>query len=91
MVHGRINQGPQAFGSVAGRRFSLVDEDRERESVNQEWAMNGFTRIIRCQKGANAIEYALIASLIAVAAITGMQRLGTGLNSMFNNVSSSLG
>jgi len=53
--------------------------------------MNRFMRIFRCQRGANAIEYALIATLIAVAAIAGMQRLGTGINSMFNNVSSSLG
>ena len=53
--------------------------------------MNRFTRVFRCQKGANAIEYALIASLIAVAAVVGMQRLGTSINSMFGNVSSSLG
>ena len=31
--------------------------------------MNALMRIIRCQKGANAIEYALVASLIAIAAM----------------------
>ena len=46
--------------------------------------------VLRCERGANAIEYALVASLIAVAAIAGMQKLGNGVNSMFNNVSSKL-
>jgi pilus assembly protein Flp/PilA len=53
--------------------------------------MDRFIKIIRCQKGANAIEYALVASLISIAAVAGMQRLGTGINSMFTNVSSNLG
>ncbi len=50
--------------------------------------MNALMRIIRCQKGANAIEYALVASLIAIAAIVAMGNLGTKIDTMFNNVSS---
>jgi pilus assembly protein Flp/PilA len=42
------------------------------------------------KKGATAIEYGLIAALIAIAAITAMSTLGTKLNSTFTNVSSSL-
>jgi pilus assembly protein Flp/PilA len=42
------------------------------------------------KKGATAIEYGLIAALIAIAAITAMTSLGTKLNSTFTNVSSSL-
>jgi pilus assembly protein Flp/PilA len=38
------------------------------------------------KKGATAIEYGLIAALIAVAAITAMQGLGTSLKTTFNNV-----
>jgi Flp pilus assembly protein, pilin Flp len=53
--------------------------------------MGWFARIIRCKKGANAIEYALVASLISIAAVAGMMRLGTGITSMFTNVSSNLG
>jgi pilus assembly protein Flp/PilA len=49
--------------------------------------MTGLMRIIRCEKGANAIEYALVASLIAIAAVVGMQRLAGSIDSMFNNVS----
>ena len=41
--------------------------------------------------GATAIEYGLIAALIAVAAITAMTSIGTKLSTTFNNVSSNLG
>jgi pilus assembly protein Flp/PilA len=47
-------------------------------------------RIIRCEKGANAIEYALVASLIAIAAVAAMQNVGRGVDSMLNNVASKL-
>lgn len=53
--------------------------------------MRRLTDILRCQKGANAIEYALVASLIAVAAIAGMNNLGNKINVMYGNVSNKLG
>ena len=40
--------------------------------------------------GATAIEYGLIAALIAVAAIAAMQGLGGSLQSTFNSTSSSM-
>jgi pilus assembly protein Flp/PilA len=49
-----------------------------------------FIKLIRNSEGATAIEYGLIAALIAVAAIGAMQGIGTKLNSTFNNVSSKL-
>ena len=52
--------------------------------------MAKFLKLIKNDKGATAIEYGLIAALIAVAAIGAMQGIGNKLNSMFNNVSSSL-
>lgn len=48
-------------------------------------------QLIRNEKGATAIEYALIASLISVAAITAFQGLGNKLGTTYNNVSSKLG
>ena len=42
------------------------------------------------RNGATAIEYGLIAALIAVAAITAMQGLGTKLKTTFNNASSNM-
>jgi pilus assembly protein Flp/PilA len=48
-------------------------------------------KIIRDTKGATAIEYGLIAALIAVAAIGAMTGLGSSLNKTFSNVSTSMG
>jgi pilus assembly protein Flp/PilA len=42
------------------------------------------------QSGATAIEYALIASLIAVALVTILNSLGTRLSQEFSEVSSAL-
>ena len=42
------------------------------------------------QSGATAIEYGLIAALIAVAAIAAMQGLGDSLKTTFNGTSSSM-
>ena len=52
--------------------------------------MATFLRLIKNEKGATAIEYGLIAALIAVAAIAAMQGVGNKLNTTFNNVSNSL-
>ena len=42
------------------------------------------------QSGATAIEYGLIAALIAVAAITAFQLIGTNLSGIFNSVATQL-
>ena len=47
-------------------------------------------RILRCEKGANAIEYALVASLISIAALAAFQALGIAIDSMYGNVSNEL-
>jgi pilus assembly protein Flp/PilA len=47
-------------------------------------------KLIKSSKGATAIEYGLIAALIAVAAIAAMQGIGTSLKTTFNNVSSAM-
>jgi pilus assembly protein Flp/PilA len=44
-------------------------------------------KLIRNEKGATAIEYGLIAALVAIAAIVGMTALGSKLNSQFTYVS----
>lgn len=49
-----------------------------------------FLKMIRDTKGATAIEYGLIAALIAVAAIAALQSVGTKLGTTFNNVSAKL-
>jgi pilus assembly protein Flp/PilA len=52
--------------------------------------MQFIRKLIKDKKGATAIEYGLIAALIAVAAITAMQGLGTSLNTTFTNVSTAM-
>jgi pilus assembly protein Flp/PilA len=42
--------------------------------------------ILRCEKGANAIEYALVASLIAIAAVGAFHNMANKIDAMYNNV-----
>ena len=53
--------------------------------------MSMFRKLFKNEKGATAIEYGLIAALIAVAAIGAMQGIGNSLNNTFKNVSNHLG
>ena len=48
--------------------------------------MTFFNKLARDEAGATAIEYGLIAALIAVAAITAMGALGNQLSTTFNKV-----
>lgn len=52
--------------------------------------MKFFRKLRRDEEGATAIEYGLIAALIAVAAITAMNSLGGELSSTFNKVSTTM-
>jgi len=52
--------------------------------------MAKFLKLFKNEKGATAIEYGLIAALIAVAAIAAMSNIGTSLKTTFSTVSSSL-
>ena len=47
-------------------------------------------RLSRDAKGATAIEYGLIAALVAVAAISAFQLVGTNLSSTFRRIATSL-
>jgi pilus assembly protein Flp/PilA len=48
------------------------------------------TNLIRDESGVTAIEYALIAALIAVAAIAAFTAVGTNLSNTFSKVASCL-
>jgi pilus assembly protein Flp/PilA len=49
-----------------------------------------FTQLIRDESGATAIEYGLIAALVAVAIIVALTALGTSLNGLFDGISTTL-
>ena len=52
--------------------------------------MQFIRKLARRSDGATAIEYGLIAALIAVAAITAMQGMGNQLQTTFNSSSSGM-
>lgn len=52
--------------------------------------MKMITKMFKNEDGATAIEYGLIAALIAVAAIAGMTALGGRIGGSFNNVAGNL-
>jgi pilus assembly protein Flp/PilA len=59
--------------------------------VNELFDRNSLlSNLLRDEAGATAIEYGLIAALIAVAAIAAMSLVGTSLTSLFDTVASDL-
>ena len=51
---------------------------------------NLFVRFVKNESGATAIEYGLIAALIAVVIITGVTAVGTNLSGTFATLSTNL-
>ena len=49
-----------------------------------------FSRFVKDQSGATAIEYGLIAGLISVVILATLQTLGTKINTKFTNISNAL-
>jgi pilus assembly protein Flp/PilA len=49
-----------------------------------------FVKFVKNESGATAIEYGLIAALIAVVIIGGIASVGTSLSSTFNGISTTL-
>ena len=52
--------------------------------------LTALARLLNSDDGATAIEYGLIAALIAVAAIAAFQLVGTNLSSTFHNIATQL-
>ncbi|HET9145609.1 MAG TPA: Flp family type IVb pilin [Sphingomicrobium sp.] len=52
--------------------------------------MSKFLKLIKNEEGATAIEYGLIAALIAVACIGALSSVGTNLSAKFNTVATNL-
>jgi pilus assembly protein Flp/PilA len=66
-------------------------EARNDCSLTKEMIMSKFvTRFLKDESGATAIEYGLIAALIAVVLVTAMGALGTQLGSTFSKISGQL-
>lgn len=74
-------------------KYSLLTARRSASGQSDDdrvWNMKRFLKILEDSKGATAIEYGLIAALIAVAAISSMSFVGQELEIMFSDVATQL-
>jgi pilus assembly protein Flp/PilA len=62
----------------------------ERDFLLEIKMLSIFRRIMKNEQGATAIEYTLIASLIAVAAITAMSTVGGKVTNVLTNVGNAM-
>ena len=70
---------------------ALLTDDAEGAVNFPEVYMGGlFSRFLRDESGATAIEYGLIAAGIAVVIIAAVQLVGTNLNGTFTSVASAV-
>jgi pilus assembly protein Flp/PilA len=52
--------------------------------------MNKLKKFLKVEDGATAIEYALIAGLIAVVIVTALTTIGTNANTTFSNIAGNI-
>jgi len=76
--------------SQDGPRFEKKPSNERHNRAKGTTMTNLISRFFKDESGATAIEYGLIAALIALAIITGASTLGNKLNSQFTNISNSL-
>jgi len=60
------------------------------EALTRGWGMCGLKKLLTNEKGASAIEYALVATLISIAAIAAFNNLGNKIDTMYNNVGNAM-
>ena len=74
---------------VCATQSSQYEADAQ-NNVIMEPPMKSIFRFAQDESGATAIEYGLIAALIAVVIITAVTAVGTNLSKTFQNVSTNL-
>ncbi|WP_437123469.1 Flp family type IVb pilin [Limimonas halophila] len=74
------------------RRESVTTARIEHTSATQggNAMFTTIKNLLRDESGVTAIEYGLIAALVAVAAVGAMETLGTGISDIFGTVESNL-
>ena len=73
-----------------GRLSPPWDHGRNSEQGNGNMRTKGTANLLRDERAATAIEYALIAALIALACIIAFQSLGLSLEGIFNRIDDAL-
>jgi pilus assembly protein Flp/PilA len=62
--------------------------ERDEQSIKKGPPMHMLRRFLQCERGATAIEYAIIAGGIAIAIVAAVNSVGTPLNTTFTSVAS---
>jgi pilus assembly protein Flp/PilA len=75
-----------------GKAFQVKKSKNEeiKTHIKKEGAMKRLVRFLMDEQGVSAIEYGLIASLVAIALIVGATLLGTKLNAVFTTTAGSM-
>ncbi len=68
----------------------LVGRRLRRQGIQKRPPMHMLQSFLRCERGATAIEYAIIAGGIALAIVAGVAAIGTPLNNTFTSVAGSV-
>lgn len=68
----------------------VIGNDPGRQHADRGFTVKKLLNIFKNKSGATAIEYALIAALIAVAVIVGAGALGTAANDRLQNVANTI-
>lgn len=63
---------------------------RDVSIANEDTIMRAITQFIDDERGVTAIEYALIAALVAVGIIVGATALGGGLSGLFDKIATKI-
>jgi pilus assembly protein Flp/PilA len=72
------------MAAIVGRRHA--EGSTRRASMNKGPPMQILRSFLRCERGATAIEYAIIAGGIALAIVAGVKSIGTPLSDTFTSV-----
>lgn len=92
--HSALTRGWHCDPAFWGKKRATVAPQSivARLTIKQGFKMNKFfSRFAKDESGATAIEYGLIAALIAVAIIAAVTLLGENLSATFDNLSGTLG
>jgi Flp pilus assembly pilin Flp len=68
----------------------LAGASGRRQLLTKGLGMRRLMLLLQCESGANAIEFALVACLIAIAGYAAFVNLGDRINIMYGNVSNQL-
>ena len=86
----RAKESPASVGFGSDALVRKEQAIRNLEQQSKEPTMSIFNRFVKDESGATAIEYSLIAALMAAAIITALGTFGGDLKTAFTNIGNTL-